>query len=193
VGVTIPGTVVVYLWFLYGPSYAIRELKIDSGDINLITAVCSLGVVLLCPVAGFLSDRTGPWRWYLPAAILLGGSAYPLFTYMIAAPSAWRFFEAQLIAMVIMAGIQGSVSQLTASFFPTGFRSSGLGLSINLGVALFGGLAPFYVTQLIASTHDKMIPAYYIVVAVVVGIAFIIAGNFGRAGQAMAVAEEKSA
>jgi MHS family proline/betaine transporter-like MFS transporter len=192
IGITIPGTVVVYLWFLYGPAYAKGVLHIEAGAVNLITAITSLGVMALCPLAGYLSDRNGPWRWFLPAAVALGVTAYPMFSFLIEAPSAGRFLIVQAIAMVIMGFIQGSVAQLTASFFPTSMRSSGLGLSINLGVALFGGLAPAIVTWLIKDTGDKLIPAYYIIVAVVASMVLLAIGGFGKVANAAVLKQEKA-
>lgn len=193
VGVTIPGTVMVYLWFLYGPSYAIAQLKLDADDVHLVTALCAAGTLIITPFAGWLADRTGPWRWFLPAIIVFGLGAIPMFQYMIAAPSIWRFLECLAVAMVLYGFSQGTISQLAASFFPTGMRSSGLGLSINLGVALFGGLAPFYVVQLIASTGDKMVPAYYILVATAVGVALMAVGSFGGAAQLAVRKQEEAA
>jgi len=181
VAITIPGTVAVYLWFLYGPSFAIRELHIDAGMVNLITALCAVGLMIIGPFAGYLADITGPWRWFLPAVILLGLCAYPMSAYLIAAPSPGRFLVVQIVAMLILGFIQGSTSQLAASFFPTEVRSTGLGLSFNLGVALFGGLAPLIVTSLLVASGDKLVPAYYIVVATIIALILMGAGRFGKA------------
>jgi len=193
VGVVVPGTVMIYLWFLYGPSYAISQLKMDADDIHLITALTAGGAMLTTPLVGYLADRTGPWRWFLPAMVVFGVSALPMFQFMIAQPSSWHFFECQAVAMVLYGLMQGPSAQLTASFFPIGMRSSGLGLSINLSVALFGGLAPFYVTQMIHDTGDKMIPAYYIIVAMIIGLGLLVIGNFGKVAWAAARKQEKSA
>jgi MFS transporter, MHS family, proline/betaine transporter len=193
VAITIPGTVAVYLWFLYGPSFAIRELHLDPPTVNLITALCAVGLMLIGPLAGYLADITGPWRWFLPAVILLGVGAYPMFSYLISAPSPGRFLIVQAIAMVILGFIQGSTSQLGASFFPTAVRSSGLGLSFNLGVALFGGLAPLIVTALLVATGDKLVPAYYIIVAAIIAVILMAAGRFGEAARIATRRQEGSA
>jgi len=192
VGVVVPGTVMIYLWFLYGPAYAIGQLKLGRDDINLITALTAGGAMLLTPVFGLLSDKSGPWRWFLTAMVLFGLGAYPMFKFLNVAPSEWRFFECQAIAMLLYAMLNGPGAQLCASFFPTLARSTGLGLSINLSVALFGGLAPFYVTKLIALTDDKLIPAYYIIGAVVMGLAMLAIGNFGKTAHAAVLKQEQS-
>jgi MHS family proline/betaine transporter-like MFS transporter len=42
-------------------------------------------------------------------------------------------------------------------------RYSGFALGHNLAVALFGGLAPFVATYLIAATGSSIAPAYYLI------------------------------
>ncbi len=191
VAITIPGTVATYLWLLYSPAFAIRELHLDPAAVNVVTALCSVGGMILVPIAGTLADRGGPWRAYLPALIALAVTAWPFFDYLVAAPSIGRFALVLALALVLLSFIQGSVAQLAASFFPTQARSSGLGLSVNLGVALFGGLAPLIVTTLIADTGNKLIPAYYIVVAVAVSLVLLIVGRFGAMAQAAAKLQEE--
>ncbi len=178
--VVIPGTVAVYLWFLYGPGYAIRELHLDAASVNLNAAFVNIGLMILVPISGALCDRFGGWRMYVPATIALGVTAYPLFLWMNAAPSVERFLVAQLVAMVIKAGLDGASATIAANAFPTGLRSSGLGFAVNLAIALFGGLAPLIVVSLIASTGDKLIPAYYMMGAVVIALVLMAIVGFGR-------------
>ncbi|HEY1721279.1 MAG TPA: MFS transporter [Magnetospirillaceae bacterium] len=190
VALTVPGTLAVYLWFLYCPSYAIRELHLNPGMVNLVTGLCSVGLIGLCPLAGYLSDRVGPWRWFLPGLIALGVTAWPLFTYLVASPDIGRYLVLMIVAMLMTCLVQGPLPQLIASLFPTRVRSSGLGLSINLSVALFGGLAPLIITALIKDTGDKLMPAYYIVVATTISLLLLIAVNFGKAAHAAVRREE---
>ena len=56
-------------------------------------------------------------------------------------------------------------------------RSTGMAISYNVGVTVFGGFAPLTVTWLIAATGNKLMPAFYIIAAamlsiVVVGLTF---------------------
>jgi MFS transporter, MHS family, proline/betaine transporter len=57
---------------------------------------------------------------------------------------------------------------------PVGVRSTGVGLIYNVAVALFGGLAPFIVTWLIAATDDKASPAYYVAFSALVGVSGLL-------------------
>jgi MHS family proline/betaine transporter-like MFS transporter len=149
--------------------------------------------MLLTPLAGTLADRTGPWRWFAPALVLLGVTAWPLISFLVTAPSIPHLATDLIVVMVLLSLIQGTTAQLGASFFPIWVRSSGLGLSVNLGVALFGGLAPLIITQLIATTGNKLIPGYYIAVAMAISLVLLVAGRFGRAAMAAVRQQEEVA
>lgn len=49
-------------------------------------------------------------------------------------------------------------------------RATGLSISYNLATTLFGGFSPFLVTWLIGVTGDRMMPAYFVTTAMVVGL-----------------------
>ncbi len=58
--------------------------------------------------------------------------------------------------------------------FPAGVRCSGVAISHNLCMALFGGTAPMVATYLIDRTGSEMAPPIYLMVAAVVSIIFIL-------------------
>ncbi|MDR2709895.1 MAG: MFS transporter, partial [Burkholderiales bacterium] len=68
-----------------------------------------------------------------------------------------------------------------AELFPVRIRSTGLSLSFNLGGALFGGLAPLYLTYLLKETHNLMVPAYYLILTAILGLAATWALDFNKA------------
>ena len=49
-----------------------------------------------------------------------------------------------------------------SEIFPTRTRSTGMNLSYNIGVTLFGGFAPFWNESLIALTHTTLAPSFYL-------------------------------
>jgi hypothetical protein len=75
-----------------------------------------------------------------------------------------------MVTSLVMAFIWGPTPVLLMELFPVGVRSTGVGLIYNVAVALFGGLAPFAITWLIAATGDKMSPVYYVVISALVGV-----------------------
>ena len=57
-----------------------------------------------------------------------------------------------------------------ASLFPARTRVTGLSLSYNLGVTLFGGFAPAIFTWLSATTHNNTAPSFYLMAMALVSI-----------------------
>jgi MHS family proline/betaine transporter-like MFS transporter len=62
-----------------------------------------------------------------------------------------------------------------AKIFPVGTRVSGMSLSYNVGVPIFGGFAPFFAQSLIALTGSKLSPSYYIMAtALISALALVV-------------------
>jgi hypothetical protein len=54
--------------------------------------------------------------------------------------------------------------------FPTNIHSTGMSVSYNIGVTVFGGFAPLILTWLIASIGSLLAPSYYYVLVAVVSL-----------------------
>jgi MHS family proline/betaine transporter-like MFS transporter len=85
-----------------------------------------------------------------------------------------------LIAMVCWLSLlksfySGALPSLMAKVFPISTRVSGMSLSYNAGVAIFGGFAPFFAQSLIDLTGSKLSPSYYMVGTALLSLAAIIA------------------
>jgi MHS family proline/betaine transporter-like MFS transporter len=59
---------------------------------------------------------------------------------------------------------------LLAEMFPTNIRSTGMSISYNIGVTVFGGFAPLILTWLISQTGSLLAPSYYYVVVAIVSL-----------------------
>ena len=66
------------------------------------------------------------------------------------------------------------VPALLSELFPTQTRTTGLSLSYNTAVTIFGGFAPFILTWLISVTNDKLSPSYYLVFAAAISITALL-------------------
>lgn len=66
--------------------------------------------------------------------------------------------------------------------FPVEVRAIGVALSFSTAVSIFGGLAPFFATWLIAQTGDNLSPSYYLMFTAALGIiALMVIGRHSRA------------
>lgn len=69
-----------------------------------------------------------------------------------------------------MAFFWGPTPSALADAFPVQLRSTGMALVYNLGVMLFGGLAPFFLTTLVHWGGLAMAPAIYIGASALLGV-----------------------
>lgn len=168
--IVVMGTVSYYVMLLYIPIYAVRQLGIPMNGAQLSSVLSTVLIVIFCPLAGSLSDRIGRRIVVLPATILYAGVVWLAVQHLLAEPSLGRLILAQIATSLVMAFIWGPTPVLLMELFPVGVRSTGVGLIYNVGVALFGGLAPFVITWLIAATGNKMSPVYYVVISALIGV-----------------------
>src|SRR5690606_31013676 len=98
----------------------------------------------------------------------------PLFAWMTKAPTASTLMASQAALALIAGGYLGGLPAFLTELFPVRSRSTGVSLSYNLSVALFGGLAPFTITWLIASTGTQIAPGYYLTTAAILSVAALL-------------------
>jgi MHS family proline/betaine transporter-like MFS transporter len=159
---------------VYMPTYAIRELHLPA-SIGFTAAVSAAALqTLVVPFVGIWVDKIGQTRVMIGAAILFIVTAYPAFLLLGAAPS----LEV-LIGMVCWIGLlksffSGALPSLMAKTFPVATRVSGMSLSYNISVPIFGGFAPFFAQSLIDLTGSKFAPSYYLMATAALSLAALL-------------------
>lgn len=69
---------------------------------------------------------------------------------------------------------QGCYPAFVSELLPASVRSTGISVSYNLGVMIFGGFAPAIVQWLTMTTGDSLSICYYVMFAAVVGLLTLI-------------------
>ena len=174
-GLVIGATISYYVLLVYMPTFAKTQLKIGLGD-AFTAQVIALSVLLaVIPLVGHLSDLVGRRPPMLVGNVLLFSSLYPLFQWLQAEPTFATLAVVQATLCGMLGVIYGSISTAVTEQFPPGVRSTGLALSYNFAVMLFGGFAQFFVTWLIDATGQSIAAAYYVMFGAVVGLAATLA------------------
>ncbi len=172
-GIIAVGTALNYLWHSYTPTYVTEQLHLPLSAALAGSSLCGLVAIVVYPLAGLLADRIGAYRQFFIVVTAFAFCAYPIYAYVDAAPSVPRLFVSQLVATLFLGFMSGPHPGMLATLFPTGSRSTGVALSYNLAVTLFGGLAPVTVTWLIAVTGNRMMPAWFQILAAVISLAMV--------------------
>jgi MFS transporter, MHS family, proline/betaine transporter len=95
----------------------------------------------------------------------------PAFGWLAAEPSAQRMALVEAALSFLLGAYGGAWATTMADLFPVGVRATGMTVSYNLSVSIFGGFAPLVVTWLIAVTGSPLAPAYYVMAGLAVAVA----------------------
>ena len=170
IGIYVLVTSSSYVIVLYMPTFATRQLGIDSSLAFAGTLLMGALQMVACPLAGAIADRKGRKTTLLVAAALIGLVAVPLFAWLIASPSPFAFIVICAVLGIAISGYQGPMPAVLSELFPSRVRTTGLALTHNLAVAIFGGFAPLILTWGIHATHSRLVPAAYIAAAAIVSV-----------------------
>jgi MFS transporter, MHS family, proline/betaine transporter len=175
-GVVALGTAGTY-FSLYLPTYATARLHLSPAVGYFATMVLAFLGVVLCPMAGHLADRVGLTRMMLPAAILMLLSFYPVFLLITVHPGLTTLLVGLIWETLLQIAYMSALPAVMAGIFPARTRVTGLSLSYNLGVTLFGGFAPAIFTWLTAITHNNTAPSFYLMAMALLSIIAIMMVN----------------
>jgi MFS family permease len=164
-GITIIWTVSTYFFFVYVPLYAHTVLKLPMKDTLFSNSLALAFMLGIAPVAGHLSDRWGRYTPMIASAVAIVLLIRPGFGFLLSHPNVQSLAIFQVISAVLAALFIGPAPAAIAELFPTGVRSSGMGVAYNFSVTLFGGFAPFIATGLIARTGNPFSPTWYVMFA----------------------------
>jgi MHS family proline/betaine transporter-like MFS transporter len=190
VGVVAGSTAFNYVHKVYMPTYALTQLHFPPVSAYLGAAVTGLFQAITGPMFGALSDRVGRHSVLWVALPLVCVTTYPMFLILNTWPTVATLVAVQALVGLLNGACLAPITALLAEIFPTGTRSTGLALSYNLSVTLFGGFAPLIATSLIAATGDKLTPSYYVMGSSLLSIAAIVAlTHVGNAARRIRAAE----
>ncbi len=169
VGLTWVLTGFVYL-LIFMPTFLSEQLDVALSvgytAVLMGTAAFS-GMVLLVAI---ISDRVGRRKPFLIATPVLAAIAIVPIFMLIQTDNFAAIVFALLVAGSVVGISTGVYAAAMCEIFPTNVRYSSLSLGYSVAVSIFGGTTPLIFTALLASTGNPLSPAFYLVVAAVVGI-----------------------
>ena len=159
---------------LYMPTYAIKELGLPQSTGFIATLIGAAILTVGAPMIGHWSDRIGRTRVMIAAALLFIVSAYPAFLLLTTQKTLPAIVAVVAWMSVLKTGYSGALPALLAEIFPTRTRVTGMALSYNIGVPVFGGFAPLTVQWLIGLTGSKLAPSYYLIATALLSLAALL-------------------
>ena len=162
VGAIATATSVNYL-IIYMPTYVVKALHLSPTVGYLAAFAAGVASITLNPVAGWLSDRVGRTTYLIVMCTVLLFAIFPVFLLLASKPGGLVIVLIVLLLGSLKALYLGAVAALMSELFPPSTRATGLGLSYNIGVTVFGGSGPAIVTWLgtFAAIGD-LAPGYFL-------------------------------
>ncbi|GGS63374.1 MFS transporter [Streptomyces daghestanicus] len=153
----------------YLPTYQTETLGRSTGFADLLVLVGMLWIVLLITFLGRLSDRVGRRPLYAVGAAAMIVLAVPAFLLLKSDGTVAPVLGVLLLSTLLACFAAPSAATLPA-LFPTAVRYAAMGIGFNFAVAAFGGTTPLFTEALVNATGNDLVPAYYLVVAGVIGL-----------------------
>jgi len=163
--------VCTYTLVIFMPVYVQRTLHFEPRQAFLASLIGNCFMAGACVFSGALSDRFGRRVVAVCGALLMLVGVYPLLAWLSASHSTATLVLVQTAFCLMVAIFTGVAPSILPELFPTRVRSTGMSLSYNTAVTLFGGFAPAILTWLTSSTNNTLAPAVYVMAAA--GLALI--------------------
>ena len=162
-----------YILLTTMPTYFTTQLHISDTTSSLIIIGVELMMMAVLAPLGALSDRIGRKPLLITMAVGYIVLSYPAFALMQT-----HNLVALIIGFVIVALLLACVLAVIGStfpaMFPTRVRYGAMAIGYNLSTSIFGGTAGLVVETLINATGNNNIPAYYLIIAGVIGLVPIL-------------------
>jgi MHS family proline/betaine transporter-like MFS transporter len=172
-GFSVLWAVCVYTLIIYTPTYVVQALHFEPRQAFLASFLGNCLMVAACLFAGSLSDRLGRRRVLLAATLLMLVCIYPLLVWLSGHHATWALIAVQTAFCAMVALFVGVAPATLAGIFPTKVRSSGMSLSYNFSVMIFGGFAPAILVWLTQRPGGLFAPAWYVMAACAVALVAI--------------------
>ncbi|NDK39785.1 MFS transporter [Pseudoxanthomonas gei] len=171
VGLTMGGTLAFYTYTTYAQKFLANTAGFSKADATLISAVSLLVFMLLQPLVGALSDRTGRRPVLIAFGVLGTALTIPIMHGMAGAQTPLAAFGWVMSGLVIVSGYTAINAVVKAELFPAHIRALGVGLPYALTVSLFGGTAEYIALWLKNAGHESH---YYWYVAGCIGCSLLV-------------------
>jgi len=163
-----------YIPLVYLPNYIQRNTHMSLDAAMQINTIGTAMMLVLIPIAGWVSDRFIRRTHFLAAGFfLLAILSYPLFQ-LVQSGEYVQVLAAQLIFAVLIVFPLGAAPALLVELFPTDDRLTGYSVAFNIGIGVVGGTTPMIATWLIDATSVISAPAFYLSVLSLVAVTSLL-------------------
>ncbi|GEO27694.1 hypothetical protein AAC03nite_34790 [Alicyclobacillus acidoterrestris] len=171
--ITIGGGTGYYLTSGYLPTFFKEVNHLSSGSSSLILILTSIIVIIAAVLVGHLSELIGRKKTFLITGVVAAVLVPFLFHGMASTHSTVQITIDALILTFMGNAVYAPIVAFLNERFPTSIRSTGTGLSWNIGFAV-GGMLPTFVSLAAGTTQNIPVALTYFLMAAL--ILYLIGG-----------------
>ncbi|WP_137122682.1 MFS transporter [Segeticoccus rhizosphaerae] len=171
-GLVIALNIADYTLLTYMPTYMHATLGISQTNADIVVLIGQLTMMGLIWIAGATSDRVGrkPLWWFSLIGLFI--VATPCF-WLMSKGFGWAIVGFTVMGLIFLPQL-GTISATFPAMFPAHVRYAGMAISYNVATAAFGGTAAFVNDALVGATGNDLMPAFYMMAAMVIGMIALI-------------------
>ncbi|WP_158983036.1 MFS transporter [Lysobacter panacisoli] len=171
IGLTMGGTLSFYTFTTYPQKFLVNTGGFSKADATLVSAASLLVFMLLQPLVGALSDRTGRRPILIAFGVLGTAFTYSILSGLASASTVGSAFAWVMAGLLIVSGYTSINAVVKAELFPAHIRALGVGLPYAMTVSLFGGTAEYVALwfKQIGRESD-----FYLYVTACVGVSLLV-------------------
>ena len=151
------GSISYYVGITYVPAFLTSAGSLSESEALWLSTAAAVAVILVTPLVGLLSDRTG--RKPVLIGLAVGSALLPSTMFsLMAGGSHQAAFHGVLVLAALAGGVSAVGAVATAEQFPGEGRVTGLALGATMATAIFGGMTPYVAQLLVERTGWTMAP-----------------------------------
>ncbi len=143
-----------------------------ASDFQFANTLSLFAVLFAKPLGGWLSAKVGRRRLMITLQIVAMAAVVPALRIMMHG-STTEFMIGQVMLAVPLGMALGLQGAMIVEIFPLRNRVTSMSIAYSVTLALAGGAAPLVSAWLIKEFHDPMLPAYYVLLYGVIGLAIM--------------------
>lgn len=162
-----------YMVLAYMPTYLSEQLGHSTASGNWMLVGVMAMMLILIPMAGALSDRTGRKPLMLAASAGYAVLSVPAVMLLQVDSLVVQCLGMAILGLLLVI-LVASVSSTLPALFPTRVRYTGFALGWNVATAVWAGPSLAMANQLIDQTGNQLIPGWYLAFAGVIGVVSVL-------------------
>ena len=171
--------IVTFGAYVFTASYLHTYFNISISSATLIITLSLAVDAIVEPFMAILADKIGHLKVMITGVVLILVCSFPVM-YLLSSGHLVLISIGMIFMSVLIATAFAPMNAYMVELFPEACRYSGFGVAFHIGISVLGATSPLVMMWLVDKTGNYLAPAYYYVVAGLIGLASLAVCEYGR-------------